>query len=186
MRRTITLLAAGLLLAGTAVGCSSDSDKPTVTKATGSSTASSTPSPSPSPTPDTYKLGDTVDIDADTKFSTAALSIKTSGIAGVPGVLKSGQKWTAVEVKVCNTDKAPIVVTPFVWQLAYEDGARFEATSMSGGDFPSPLYPVDAKVRGWDCVRGHVLFEVPKTGEAQRVLYSPDALDEPVEWQLAK
>ena len=138
MRHTTTAIAAALLLAGTAVGCSSDSDKPTVTKATGSSTTSSTPSPSPSPTPETY------------------------------------------------TDAAPIVVTPFVWQLAYADGARFEATSMSGGDFPQPLYPVDAKVRGGDCVRGHVLFEVPKAGEAERVLYSPDALDEPVEWQLAK
>lgn len=186
MRRTATITAA-LLLVGLTVGCSSDSDEPTAAKATSTpSTASNSPSPSPSPTQETYKLGDTVDIDAGTTFSTAALSLKDAGIAGVPGVLKSGQKWTAVEVKVCNTDTGPITVTPFVWQLAYADGARFEATSMSGGDFPQPLYPVDAKVRGGDCVRGHVLFEVPKEGDAERVLYSPDALDEPVEWQLGK
>ena len=87
---------------------------------------------------------------------------------------------------MCNKDAEPITTTPFVWQLAYADGARFEATSMSGGDFPQPLYPVDAKVRGGDCVRGHVLFEVPKEGRAERVLYSPDALDEPVEWQVGE
>lgn len=185
MRNTMTALTAALLLAAT-VGCSSDSDEPTVSKATTPPATTSSPSPSPSPSAETYKLGDTVDIDADTKFSTAALGFKDSGIAGVPGVLKSGQKWVAVEVKVCNADTAPIIVTPFVWQLAYGDGGRFEATSMSGGDFPQPLYPVDAKVRGGDCVRGHVLFEVPKEGAAERVLYAPDALDEPVEWQLGK
>ena len=187
MRRTATITA--LLLAATfTAGCSgdSDSDKPTVSKAATSQSASDSPSPSPSPTPETYKLGDTVDIKADTAFTTAALAIQESGIVGVPGALRSGQRWTAVEVRVCNKGSGPITVTPFVWQLAYADGARFEATSMSGGDFPQPLYPVDAKVRGGDCVRGHVLFEVPKAGKAERVLYSPDALDEPVEWQLAK
>jgi hypothetical protein len=185
MRHAATITAA-LLLAGLTAGCSSNSDEPSVAKATETPSASSSPSPSPSPTQETYKLGDTVDIDADTKFTTSVLSLKDSGIAGVPGVLKSGQKWTAAEVKVCNTDSDPITVTPFVWQLAYADGARFEATFMSGGDFPTPLYPDGAKVRGGDCVRGHVLFEVPKEGKAERVLYSPDALDEPVEWQLGK
>lgn len=186
MRHTVVITSALLLAALTACGSSND-DKPTIAKATNApSTASSTPSPSPSPTQETYKLGDTVDIDADTTFTAAFLSFKDSGIAGVPGVLQAGQKWTTAEVKVCNKGDGPITVTPFVWQLAYEDGGRFEATSMSGGDFPQPLYPMDAKVRSGDCVRGHVLFEVPKEGRAERVLYSPDALDEPVEWTVPK
>ncbi|MDH2388185.1 hypothetical protein QCN29_05145 [Streptomyces sp. HNM0663] len=57
---------------------------------------------------------------------------------------------------------------------------------MSGGDAPRPLYPLDAPVKGGDCVRGNILFEVPKEGRAERVLYWPEGLDEQVEWLVTK
>jgi len=191
MRRTILPAAACLLLtAGAAVGCSSDSDddKPAVSKATNTpTTAATSTSPSPSPSPETYKLGDTSEIKSpEADFTAAVLAFTDNGIDGSPGLVPAGQKLVAVEAKVCNKGTEGFGVSPFVWSLAYADGARVEATHISGGDLPQPLYPLDAKVRVGDCVRGNILFQVPKEGRPERVLYSPDLLDEPVEWQIGK
>jgi hypothetical protein len=183
MRRTTTTLTAALLLAGLATGCSSDGEgKPAVAKATNTPSASSTPSPSPSPSRETFGLGDTADIDAGgRKWSTTVLAFKDKGITGTPGLGSDGRKWALAEVKVCNRGAEAFPVSPFTWSLAYADGARVEPTHVSSG-LPEPLYPMDAKVRGGDCVRGNVTFEVPLEGRAERVLYSPSDLDEPVEW----
>ncbi|MEU0189443.1 DUF4352 domain-containing protein [Streptomyces afghaniensis] len=188
MRYTTTALAACLLLAGT-VSCSSDGDdsKATVSKASETQSVSPAPSPTPSPTQETYKLGDTVDVStADGKFTAAALAYKAGGIPDVAGLLKADQKWAVLEVKVCNKGPESIEVSPFVWSLAYTDGARVEPMHMTGGELPQPLYPLEAKVKTDDCVRGNVLFQVPKQGAPERALYSPDALDEPVEWTVPK
>jgi hypothetical protein len=189
MRHTTTAtLAACLLLAGT-VGCSSgDDSKPAVSKASESGSASPTPSPTPTPSQETYRLGDTVDIDAGGKeFSAAALTYKDTNVPTPEGILNEGQKFAAVEVKVCNKGTDPLEVGPFAWSLAYPDGARVEPIHVSGGGLPQPVYPLEAKVRGGDCVRGHILYEVPeKSDRAERVLYSPADLDEPVEWQIPK
>jgi len=189
MRRTTILLAAILLLAGAAAGCSSDSDdKPTVSKATNTPSANtSSPTPTPSPSPETYKLGDTSEIKSpEADFAAAALAFTDNGIDGSPGLVPAGQKLVAVEAKVCNKGTEGFGVSPFVWSLAYADGARVEATHISGGDLPQPLYPLDAKVRVGDCVRGNILFQVPEEGRPERVLYSPEVVDEPVEWQIGK
>ncbi|GAB2769247.1 DUF4352 domain-containing protein [Streptomyces bullii] len=185
--RTRTAIATVILFTGLAVGCSGGSDDPTVAKATDTPPASPTPSPTPSPSQETYKLGDTVDVStADGKFTAAALAYKDRGIPDVAELLQADQKWAALEVKVCNKDAEGFGVSPFVWSLAYADGARVEATHMTGNELPRPLYPLDAKVKAGDCVRGNVLFQVPKAGRPERVLYSPDVLDEPVEWTAAK
>jgi len=191
MRRTTTLLTLTtcLLLTGATTGCSSDTDdKPTVSKATHTPSAdASSPSPTPSPSPETYKLGDTIDIETSGyQFAVTVIAFADKGITSVPGLLKAGEKWAQVEVKVCNTGSEALGVSPFPWSLAYADGVRVEATSVSGAELPGPEYPVEARVRGGDCVRGKVPFEVPEGGRAERVLYSPGDLDEPVEWVLPK
>lgn len=189
--RTTTLAAAvtAAVLVSTLGACSSGDDGPTVSKAPASKTA--TPSPTPTPSPEQqleFKLGDTADIQAeDGDLSAAALAYRDSGIrSSIPGLLKDGQKWALVEAKVCNKGDTVMTVSPFVWTLAYEDGARIESTHLAGTDLPGPLYPMDAKVKAGDCVRGNIIFEVPKAGRAERVLYSPEVLDEPVEWQIGK
>ncbi|MFC8201348.1 DUF4352 domain-containing protein [Streptomyces sp. NPDC057298] len=184
--RTTTVATAALLLA-TLVSCSSGSSgKPTVAKASDTPSASNSPSPSPSPSSKTYKLGDTIDISAGYDFSAVVLAFKDKGISAGPGLESAGQKWAVAEVKVCNKDTEPFEVSPFVWALAYEDGARLEPAHITGSELPQPLYPADAKVRAGDCVRGNVSFEVPDEGRAERVLYSPGGLDEPVEWTIPK
>lgn len=192
MRTTTTAAAASTaaVLVFTLGACSGGGDDgPTVSKASASETTSPSPTDSPSPEQQLeFKLGDTADIDAEEgDLSAAALSFRDSGIrSSIPGLLKDGQKWALVEAKVCNKGEKVMTVSPFVWTLAYEDGARIEPTHLAGTDLPGPLYPMDAKVKAGDCVRGNIIFEVPKDGRAQRVLYSPDVLDEPVEWQIGK
>lgn len=188
MRRTTTLLTTALFLAGLTAGCSSNSDdKATVTKESSSASASRTASASTSPTPKALEIGDTAQVkSSDGDFSAAVLSFKDEGIRSDPGLLTNGGKWAVVEAKVCNKNAEGFVVSPFTWTLAYEDGARLEPTHVSGGGLPQPLYPMDAKVRTGDCVRGNITFEVPDEGRPERVLYSPDVVDEPVEWQIDK
>lgn len=187
---TAAVLIAGIVTAGIVVSNSRNDDPtPTVVKAASTPSASSTKaSPSPSPSQETLKLGDKVDIDAGgNKFSAAALTHKDKGLRSPTGLFQDGQKLALVEVKVCNEGEEPITVAPFTWSLAYEDGSRLEPFHMTGSELPPPVYPMDAKVKGGDCVRGNVLFEVPKGfGRAERVLYSPGDLDEPVEWQIGK
>ncbi|MFJ8636437.1 DUF4352 domain-containing protein [Streptomyces sp. NPDC093568] len=187
MRHTAAITAA-LLLAALTAGCSSDSHGPTVSKATDTpAPVSSSPSSSPSPSEETYKLGDSINIsNAGIDFTVTALSFKDEGISSLPGLLSAGEKWAVVEVKVCNTGSQVFSVSPFPWSLAYEDGARVQATGVSGAELPAPEYPVDAKAPGGDCVRGNIPFEVPKSGRAERVLYGPEDLEEPVEWTVPK
>lgn len=187
---TAAVLIAGIVTAGVVVSGSSDSGPaPTVVKAASTPSASSKKaSPSPSPSQETLKLGDKVDIDAGgNKFSAAVLAHKDKGLRSPVGLFQDGQKLALIEVKVCNEGEQPITVAPFTWSLAYEDGSRLEPFHMTGSELPPPVYPMDAKVKGGDCVRGNIFFEVPKGfGRAERVLYSPGDLDEPVEWQIGK
>ncbi len=186
MRHATTLLAAALLLTGATACSSSSSDKPAVSKASTTQAAETSPSPSPTPSQETLKVGDTANIStSDAKFTAAVLKYQDTGIKGVPEMLSSGQKWAAVEVKVCNTGTDGFGISPFVWSLAYSDGARVEAAGTNAGDLPQPVYPMDAKVKVGDCVRGYIAFQVPESGRPDRVLYSPESLDEPAEWLVS-
>lgn len=183
MRHAAILLTAACLLAGATACSSSASDTPAVSKASTTQAADTSPSPSPSPSAETLHVGDTAQIDAsDAKFTATVLKYQDKGIKGVPEMLSPGQKWAALEVKVCNTGTDVFGISPLVWSLAYADGARIEAAGINAGDLPQPLYPMDAKVKAGDCVRGYIAFQVPEAGRPERVLYSPDSLDEPAEW----
>lgn len=185
---TAVVLIAGIVTAGIVVSNSRDSNDPapTVAKAASTPPSSTKPDPSPSASQEKLKLGDTVDIDSDVQSSAAVLSYQDKAIRGLPELLGAGQKWAVAEVKVCNRGAEAFPVTTFVWSLAYEDGTRVEPAGTNAGDLPQPLYPMDAKVSGGDCVRGNIPFQVPKSGRPERVLYSPDSLDGPVEWQVGR
>ncbi|MFI2426522.1 DUF4352 domain-containing protein [Streptomyces sp. NPDC018955] len=195
-RKRVIVLVAGAAVAAFAIGGGAalllqnddgSDDKPTVAKATATSSPSS-PSPSPSEEEKEFKLGDTADIeDGDLgSFSAAALGYRDTGIKGIPEMLNPGEKWAVLDVKVCNTGGDPIQTSPLPWSLAYEGGVRVDSAGMNAGDLPKPLYPMDAKVAAGDCVRGNIVFQVPEEGRPERVLYSPDVLDEPVEWRVPK
>ncbi|MFJ6066562.1 DUF4352 domain-containing protein [Streptomyces tendae] len=165
----------------------SGDDKPTVAKAPDTSPPAS-PSSTPESTPQQpdLKVGDTADISGEADVTAAALTYTDTGVKGIPEMLSSGQKWAVLDVKVCNTGKSSIVATPMPWSLAFAGGVRVESAGTNAGDLPQPLYPMDAMVAAGDCVRGNIAFQVPKEGRPERVLYSPEVVDEPVEWQVPK
>lgn len=188
MRARNTTIATCLLLAAVTTGCSSSSkEEPTVGKVSKVDSASPTPSPTtPSPSQETFEFGNTADSAAGgRKWSATVLAFKDQGITGDPGLGSDGQKWALAEVKVCNRGTGAFPVTPFTWSLAYADGVRVEPTHVSSG-LPEPLYPMETKVKGGDCARGDITFEVPLEGRAERVVYSPSDLDEPVDWTVPK
>lgn len=178
-----------LLAAGLTAGCSSGNDRePAAAQASDTKSASPTKSFTPSPSPDRFRLGATADLAAaGRKWTAAALSFKDSGISGSPELLDDGQKWAMAEVKVCNAAGGEAFSAgPFTWTLAYADGSRMEATHVSSGVAPGPLYPLETKLKGGDCVRGNITFQVPLKGRAERVMYSPPDLAEPMEWTVPK
>ncbi|MET9762079.1 hypothetical protein ABZ016_23985 [Streptomyces sp. NPDC006372] len=184
--RTITT-AAILLLALTA--CGSDNEPRATETASKPTAPKSTPDAKPSPaeprafgqeftlTDDGMTMGITVlgyeqdtfhpQTSADEEFGT------------------KGYTWAAVEIKAC-LKKGTSGVTRYPWALAYADGARIEPSSVTYGDFPKPEYPYEAKMKAGDCVRGKTVFAVPTKQRPERVLYVPEALDTPAEWNVPK
>lgn len=96
---------------------------------------------------------------------------------------QDGEVWGSLEAKLC-VDSGSFVAQQFGWSLAFEDGARVEVTGLNGGDFPRPEFPMDATVRAGDCVRGLMMFPVPRDQRPVRAVYEPDGIDVPVEWRL--
>ncbi|QXE36964.1 DUF4352 domain-containing protein [Streptomyces sp. GMY02] len=186
--RTTTATAAALLLA-TLTACSDNG--PTVTKAEAAAEPTLT---SASPTPEapqqtTFKFGETANVE-DTKgisFATTAYSY-TQPVKGPqpPTEDLGGDVWATIEVKVCNVKGETISVSQFPWSLAYADDTRIEVTGLNGGDLPKPEFaPMgDSKVRVGDCLRGKIPFAVPSDKRPERILYSPESLDDPLEWAV--
>lgn len=92
------------------------------------------------------------------------------------------EEWGALEAKVC-TEKGKVGVTQRPWSVAYADGARVTTTGVSGGDFPRPEYPQEAMVPLGECVRGLMMFPVPKGKRPERVIYAPEESDT-AEWKI--
>lgn len=181
----LTVLALTLTACG---GSDSGDDKPAVSKASDTPTPATTPTPTPSKQELELNVGDTANVDGDNgRFTVAALSYQDTSIhSSIPGLLKDGQKWALVDAKMCNNTGQTVPATPFPWSLAYADGSRVESTVITGTDLPGPLYPEETKVKNGDCVRGNIVFQVPKEGRPERVVYAPDVIDDPVEWQVTK
>lgn len=182
MKTHLTLAATVLLLAG----CSSN-DSPAADakpKPTGS-----TASPTPEDT-GPLKLGapwqwDVPEIDAAGNTTALAYKQPITGISppGIDG--DTGEVWGQAEVKVCVT-QGTIGVSQFPWSLAFEDGARVDVTGSSGGDFPRPEFPMDATVKTGDCVRGLIMFPVPKDQRPERIIYAPEGSTDSTEWAVPK
>lgn len=187
---TAATVTVALAFALTACGNSNDDSdgKPAVSKATDTPTTSPTPTPSPSEQQLEFQVGDTANVEGqDGKFTVAALTYRDSGIrSDIPGLLQDGQKWALLDAKVCNHTGQTVPASPFPWSLAYADGTRVESTAITGTDLPGPMYPEETKLKDGDCVRGNIVFEVPEEGRPERVVYAPDVLDDPLEWQVTK
>lgn len=72
------------------------------------------------------------------------------------------------------------------WSLAFPDDSTIDSASSWSADwFRVPLYPGSEKLlRPGQCVRGWILFEVPKGKHPSKVVYAPESAASPTEWAL--
>lgn len=156
------------------------------TPAAGSTAVRSSPAPSPTQAKTRFPLGEVAEItDADGTLTAVVLSYTQPVEGPRPPDSKTlgGDVWAAVEVKVCNTTAKTFTVSQFPWSLAYEDGTRVKVTGLGGGDLPKPEFPTDpVAVKRGDCVRGKIPYPVPGDKRPARIVYAPEALEEPIDW----
>ncbi|MEW1546367.1 hypothetical protein [Streptomyces tsukubensis] len=197
--RTTTIaagLAAGLLLTLTA--CSDSDGKPAAVS--GESAAAKTSAPDTEPPEEATEdwiaepprtLGQawafqgTIAEEA-VAGSEAVLSY-TQGIKTVVSASEEtgapGYEWAAVELKSCST-KGSFRATTVPWTLSYKDGTRIEPSSTTYDDFPGPGYPAETKLTAGKCVKGKVVFAVPKKHRPATVVYASDSVKIPLEWTV--
>ncbi|MEU9882507.1 hypothetical protein [Streptomyces phaeochromogenes] len=190
--RTSTTLAVGAALLSL-TGCTSSSDeKPTSRLRTGPPKAAAERASTPNPTPSEEKpkqFGNVLNFSDPVDGAALAVTVLgyeqgvTASITADQEFSTSGYVWAALEIKAC-VKKGTAGISRFPWVLAFADGARVEPSGVTYGDFPRPEYPYDATVKAGDCVRGKTVFAVPGKQRPERVLYTPEALPEPVEWAV--
>ncbi|GAA4668080.1 hypothetical protein GCM10023347_21630 [Streptomyces chumphonensis] len=180
------------------IGCASD-DKPAIEPAPASPAALPTEQPpsdapsSPKAAPEPLPLGKAWEWGHEDSETVIGASGSTTAVAyhqpittiepydpGIPD-----ETWGQLEAKVC-VEEGEIVVSQFPWSLAFPDGARVDITGLTGGDLPRPQFPMDAPVRAGGCVRGFVMFPVPKDQRPERIIYAPEGAGEGgyVEWSV--
>ncbi|MET7319520.1 DUF4352 domain-containing protein [Streptomyces sp. NPDC005549] len=188
-RTTAALITVGLLATLTACGSSSDDAKVTKSTATPEPAATSA-TPEPTPTQQTtFAIGETADVNDtanDVSFSATVIAY-TQPVKGPqpPTPELGGDAWATAEIKVCNLKGQTFTVSQFPWSLAYKDGTRMEVTGLNGGDLPKPEFPTDdVSVKADDCVRGKIPYPVTGSKRPERIVYAPQAMDEPLEWTV--
>lgn len=103
---------------------------------------------------------------------------------------RKGYVFAGADVKVCvpkvtaPTKKISLSWAP--WSVAYADSTTIEPVSSWSDDwFTVPLYSGFGKtVREGGCLRGWVLFEVPKGKKPVTVIYAPGE-NSPLEWRVS-
>ncbi|MEV6409388.1 DUF4352 domain-containing protein [Streptomyces bobili] len=184
--------AALFALVALATACSSDDAADSTPKPSASAAAAASSASPPSPIPS--KARTIGDMYSSTREDQGLTFQTTSTVLGYEHDFKAqasaaeetgaaGYVWSALEIKVCAQSDG-ISVSRFPWVLAYADGARVEASGTTYGDFPKPEYPIEAKVKNGDCVRGKIAYAVPGNQRPVKVIYAPDGLPEPVEWTM--
>jgi hypothetical protein len=108
---------------------------------------------------------------------------------------RRGYTFAGLDARVCMTHIAAgfdISVSWFPWSLEFADNTVAEPTSAWSDDwFRVPLYPAgDRPIREGGCVRGWIVFEVPKGKHPVRAVYAPDTGSGqsavPAEWRIGR
>ncbi|GLV88361.1 hypothetical protein Slala03_80500 [Streptomyces lavendulae subsp. lavendulae] len=182
------MLVLSALTACSAPATSVSSEGPTTPAATGTASVPGAPAPAPAPTraKTRFAVGEVAEFaEVSAKFTVVVLAYSqpVEGPQPPDRATLGGDVWATVEVKVCNTEGKTFAVSQFPWSLAYEDGMRIKVTGLNGGDLPKPEFPtVGEAVRQGDCVRGKIPYPVPGDKRPARIVYAPEALQEPLDW----
>jgi hypothetical protein len=188
----LVVLASGLALAGCSSSNPKDSSARTTTAPATSAAAASVSPTAASATPIHYRVGQTYHWDGGEGVTGTAtvLGYRQPALASDPpgtslGV-PAGSQWGRLDIKICLTTGDPISVSQDPWHLQFADGSQADNTGLNGGDFPKPEFPQDSTVLTGRCVRGGIMFPIPKGQRPTQVVYSPDSMPTPTYWDLPK
>jgi hypothetical protein len=124
-------------------------------------------SPSSQSDGDVLRLGRTYRGDG---FSATVYRYKKNGALSAPKA-GAGERWDAIDVKVCVTDKSTLSWVP--WDLVGTDDGLYGGSDLEYNQFPQPAYPDgDQPVAGGQCVRGWIVFPVKTSAVIKQVQYS--------------
>src|SRR5581483_2978403 len=89
---------------------------------------------------------------------------------GAPGP-GSGERWDGADVKVCVANKGELSDGP--WSLVGSDDGLYQPSTDIYSQFPLPQYPAgDTPVGAGQCVRGWIIFNVPRKASITELQYS--------------
>lgn len=165
-------------------GCGDNSTPSSTPSPASSSAATATTSPSPMPrltaaptTTAAPRLGTEqrlTDWDGDLKVT--VLSYKQPVATSAPRPDERGYEYGALTVKVCNDDDHTQTVNTSPFRLVYSDDTEIESTNTGYNQFPKPEFPWgDHSLAKGRCVKGAIVFEVPKKTKPQEASYVVDA-----------
>jgi hypothetical protein len=98
-----------------------------------------------------------------------------------------GHVWAAAEVRVCVRKAEPKTgLSEEPWGLVYADGATYGPSPTKWDDFPLPEYPISAEkaTPAGRCVRGWIVFAVPKGKKPLYVEYATQGQVSPTDWKV--
>lgn len=170
MRRTS--LAVALVLA--AVGCSStEAATPPPAVPLEKPSPSSSPTPTPSGPAAVGSAQDTENPLTAARVTVLRVRQPLRSSIGAP----AGREYVGVEVRTCitrNTGTEDVTVSWGPWALTMPDETVVEAlSSYSPEEFGVPLYPQGRVVRPGRCVKGWIVYGVPKGTTPSAVVYQP-------------
>ncbi|MEV5574201.1 hypothetical protein AB0L06_29560 [Spirillospora sp. NPDC052269] len=185
------IIAALVVLAAAVTGCSSEKFRAGPATPTARPATSSAPAPAPSSSPAALTFGmpvraATTDVEA---FVTALAYRQPLRSTRHPE--RPGYEYAGAEVKTCLRRSAAGMATVAwsSWTIRFADStAATPAESWSADAFSVPLYPASPRtIRPGVCVRGWVVYEVPRGKRAVSVTYaapSPDSPIPPIDWTV--
>jgi hypothetical protein len=102
---------------------------------------------------------------------------------------RKGYEYGGADVRGCvikSPTGVPVGLSWNPWSVAFADDTTANAAdSWSPDDFQVALYPASDRVtKPGHCVRGWIIFEVPKGKKPARVVYAPVSASAPTEWAI--
>lgn len=184
----VVVLVASLGLAG----CSSftdslagASDRTPSGQTTSASTASpSTSSPSTPPTSSPPRATTGPGTEVATEFgSVTYFGQRRPAAPGAPAPQQPGTEWVAIDVQLCVDADFPAGsgnIFDSAWTVIDSGNGEIQPTDATYPQFPTPAYPVTARIEAGSCVRGWIVYPVVVGRDLRTVRYLPSIATAPL------
>lgn len=144
-----------------------------------SSPSTSTPRPTPTtPTPSTPPDATTgPGTEVATDFgSVTYFGQRRPAAPGAPAPQQPGTEWVAIDVQLCVDADFPAGggnIFDSAWTVVDSGNGEIQPSDAAYPQFPTPAYPVTARIEAGSCVRGWIVYPVVVGRDLRTVRYLP-------------